>query len=293
MNPMSMETYQETNSTAIERIAVTAVIGAPFAALMGVGYVGAYWLILAYLPLQIVLIVVHIFALVLCAYVIARFLVLAKIRGRFTTLLVGGIWGVLAWYVAWAVDPIARFGWNAPPLFDPNALYEYARVLYEFGSFEVGHTVVKGTRLVTSWCLEFAAFVFVPAVWALYMRSSAPFCEHCNCWTTFSLIRHYESLDEDNPLLPRLITGDLTAVRALVVFNFDDLPSNVLSSWLRFDVAICPSCTNSNYLSIAHVVPTNKGGEIAFVNQYLLKNVRISNDQVALIRQNGADEHHK
>src|SRR5262245_49932658 len=140
-----MEFYRETGAAPLGGVVRTLGVGVPAAAILG----ACYGFALNQIPL------IHIaffatLAVAICgALLTAKLLKAGKIRSRPIAVILAAALGLTTWYVAWAVDPVARFGWkNAPFVFDPVMLKNYWIFGYEKGLWAIPEHPVTGTAAV-------------------------------------------------------------------------------------------------------------------------------------------------
>jgi hypothetical protein len=106
------------------------------------------------------------------------------------------------------------------------------------------------------------------------------FCERCNQWTTATKdARRLVISEGQEAAVERAIDGDLAALDEL-------LPAEGTEpSYLRIDLATCPACTDSNFLTLQMVSQAvNKKGETSTNEVALLYQVAMSQADVERIR---------
>jgi hypothetical protein len=113
----------------------------------------------------------------------------------------------------------------------------------------------KGWLLVIVWIAE---GVCVTGIIVATARSDAqrPFCETCLEWTNSEKGLMYLAADGNEPTWQEVLGGDLTA---LAVFEraFEHTSPHV-----RLDLARCPKCEHSNFVSLTAVtITTDKKGK--------------------------------
>jgi hypothetical protein len=203
--------------------------------------------------------------------------------------ILGFVIGLVGLYVAWAVDPLARLGGeNGMILWNPEFLWEYITVFYNNGLWGIGRAggMVSGIFLGLVWVAEAAIIVGAATMFAVGFVADQPFCEECNAWTKQEEGVAHLALptDEENSPLDRVLNGDLSALDEMIRSG----PG--APAFLRLDLATCPTCTESNYLTVQLTTHTvNKKGEVSTNTDALVKNMLIAEQDVPRVRDAGVD----
>ena len=180
---------------------------------------------------------------------------------------------------------MARFGIKAIGIraFDPHYLWAYIKVFYEKGFWSIGNIgagagpggaaapPVKGIFLAAVWLAEAGMIVGVAAWTAWRGISSQPFCETCNRWTTIepNVQRLVPGSGQANSL-ERVKAGDLTALGEFTRARIG------VRAYLQLDLARCPSCQQSNFLSIHSCQDTvDRNGKPKVVKTAVIENLII------------------
>ena len=216
-----------------------------------------------------------------------------RIRNVPVASLAGAAMGLVGLYVAWAADPIARFGQEEAMmqlgiawLFDPRVLWAYMQIFYENGFWGMSDgNPVSGIFLGIVWLVEAGIILFVAAKIPATMLADKPYCETCNQWATIeSDVQRLVATPEQQGALNRLLTGDLQSLSQLDRTPGDGGP------YIRLDLATCGLCSDTNFLSVQAVTPTvdNNGNPTTAV-QPLLKHLVIREEDIELVRQAGRE----
>jgi hypothetical protein len=208
-----------------------------------------------------------------------------KMRNTMLVSVLGFLAGVGGLYVAWAVDPMARSEGELPMMFNPSELWEYIGFFYDKGFWSIGSgdDTVSGVFLGIVWLVEAGVIVGGSTLLAMACMADQPFCEVCNGWTNSEeAVACLAPTTQYEPQFERILDGDLSGMHELM--SIDDS----LSRYLRFDLAICPTCNESNFLTISVVSQSvDKDGELKTDTTELIKNMIISESDTAIVRAGG------
>jgi hypothetical protein len=207
-----------------------------------------------------------------------------KVREPFVAAAYGFVIGLIGLYVAWGADFISRVivrdecnvdYWTA---FSPEVLLSYIQVLYAEGDwgFSAGQPV-KGVELAVIWVLE-AAIILGGSTWfALQQILHHPFCEKCNRWTDFAPGVRTLSMVVAEDAMKTLLEGDLTSLR-----RFSN--SQDERNYLQLDMASCPTCDESHYLTIYQVkLSRDENGKLKKDCTPLLRDMHVAAEDLPLI----------
>lgn len=213
---------------------------------------------------------------------------IGKIRNLFVAAAYGFLCGLVGLYVAWGADLIARviipgkIPMDYLTAFSPSVLCDYIKQFYENGAWALkGGGNVSGLFLGILWTLEALIVVGFSTVLATCWIDDLPFCENCNRWTVVKPIKKDLSLRNSQETLPALLEGDLSGLPKFPLAQNENL-------YLQFELASCPSCEESHYLTIYNVTKSldNKGKE-NIERKVLIRNMRIAAEDVPLINEAG------
>ena len=148
---------------------------------------------------------------------------------------------------------------------------------------EKGGDPVRGIFLAAIWLAEAATIVGVAAWTAWRGISSQPFCETCNRWTTTEVsVRRLMPSGSEAKSLELLKAGELAALD-----DFAPAPAGA-GAYLQLDLALCPTCQQSNFLSIYNCQQTvDKHGKPTLTKTTVLENLIIAADDIPGLRQCG------
>ena len=137
----------------------------------------------------------------------------------------------------------------------------------------------KGWLLVAFWIAE---GVCVTGIVVALARSDAhvPFCETCLEWTSSQKGLMHLAADGNEPQWQEVLAGDLPA---LAVF---DRASSNSSPHVRLDLARCPKCEHSNFVSLTAVTITkDKKGNDKRTERSLIVNGAISDPEAVFLAE--------
>jgi hypothetical protein len=174
-----------------------------------------------------------------------------KVRSPLFNTVVALVCATIGLWVYWGAFDVARNGFGAAATaWTPQGISRHAQDLFEKGSFTMkGKAKVKEWPLVAAWIAE-GVCVMVIIVALARMDAARPFCESCLEWTssTSGLMRF--AADGKEPPWTEVLAGDLTAVATFA-------PANSLTTpHVRLDLASCPKCVHSNFVTLASVTIT-------------------------------------
>jgi hypothetical protein len=210
-----------------------------------------------------------------------------RIRNPFVATAYGFIAGVIGLYVAWGTDFYARciLPEKAPvtflQAFQPDLLLSYMKAFYENGLWSIKGGTVSGIPLAIVWIIEAVVIVGAATFFARDAILHHPFCELCRRWTKKTVGTRSLSLLGSNELIKQLLEGDLTTLDKI------NLAQNE-GTTLRLDLATCPTCDESCFLTIQQVTVTiNKEGKPETKVEPLVNNMIIVAEDIPLIENAG------
>jgi hypothetical protein len=269
-----VETYRHSGRSGFAGVPITAVVGGVTAVGLGVAYAFS----LTYIPV----VQASVLATVGLGFGMGASVGWASKVGKIRNNLIAGslglVFGLLALYIAWVVDPLARFGSEGFLAWDPIVLIEYMKWGLENGFWGIGHgdAAVTGLALGITWLVEAMFVVGCSAVVAFKFTSDQTFCEACDQWTkTTKGIAHLTAPVGGSLSLTQLKQGQLSALADFDRSAGDDYPH------LRLDLSICPLCNEANYLTIQQVEMGQDGnGNPQEKEKPVLRNLYIEADGV-------------
>ena len=208
-----------------------------------------------------------------------------KLRNMAVVGLLGVFCGLLGLWIAWAVDPMARLGRasdgpSLSPFFAFGALFQYMGALYENGSWGFGSATVSGIFLGIIWAIEAGLIVLAAAFTAPGRLMDVAFCEPCESWTKLQTGLRTISLEGVDAVLARMAEGDVAALRETKPADAAD------AGHVRVDLATCPSCANSAYLTLTLVQKkVDEKGKESKEEKAVLQNLVLSAGDVGILKE--------
>ena len=110
-----------------------------------------------------------------------------------------------------------------------------------------------------------------------------PYCEYCSRWTNIEPIKRDLSLADAGGPLKTLLSGDLTSLMRFSLAQNDN-------SFVQLELASCPNCTDSQYLTIFQVNQSyDKKGKLKIQRKPLVRNMLIAAEDVPSVKKNPAE----
>ncbi len=273
-----MRRYSHSGIVPLTGAISTVLAGLSFAAIGGVVYAfAAYWLA-GWGPVRFLLMLGYSF---LVGVVIAAAANRGKIRSPLFNTVIALVAAALGLWVYWGSYEVARHGLAvAPSAWTPAGLRRNGAELFEEGSFTMKRKQkAKGWLLVAFWIAE---GVCVTGIVVALARSDAqvPFCETCLEWTTSKKGLMYLAADGNEPPWQEVLAGDLPA---LAVF---ERASAHASPHVRLDLARCPKCEHSNFVTLTSVTITkDKKGNDKTTERSLIASGAISDPEAVFLAE--------
>jgi hypothetical protein len=150
--------------------------------------------------------------------------------------------------------------------------------LFEEGSFKLRRNTIDGWLLVVFWVAE-AGTMFFSIVGLARGDVHRPFCETCEAWTNEDKTALRFAAKGSEPAWAQILAGDFAELGRFETATADT-PEHV-----RLNVASCPKCAHSNFLTI-HVVRivTNRKGKQQTNHTVLLRNGLLTDTQAEMLR---------
>lgn len=188
---------------------------------------------------------------------------------------------VYAMYLYWAMSIWAKDGFaHGLTVFDPEVILAFGRRLFDEGSWGFSKNApVKGWFLVAFWIAE-ALLIASVMYFVITSDADQPFCESCQQWTeTEKGVAMFHATGRE-PEWDRLRSGDYSALTQLPILMSKQ------PEYVRVDVATCPKCSASNFLTVQHVKvkKDDEGGETK-TETNLLTNIVLRGDHLQLVRE--------
>ncbi|MDX1947312.1 MAG: hypothetical protein SFU86_18065 [Pirellulaceae bacterium] len=247
-----MHTYTHSGKVPIGGAIVTLLGGVIAAVVGGVLYAYAFhWLgVIWFLR-----VVFAFFFALLVGTTIATLANWGKIRSALFVTLVAFVCSAIGLWVYWGAYQWARQGPEAGlHAWSPGGLLDQGQDLFANGSRVFKKSVVRGWPLVGIWIAEALSGWWLVTMLA---RSDAqrPFCEACERWTDATKGLMLFAANGHEPAWREVLSGDLPAIAEF------PLARGAQPMTVRLDLASCPSCEQSSYLTLTSLTTTtdNKG----------------------------------
>jgi len=272
-----MQRYTHSGIVPVGGAINTVLAGLAAAAIGGLVYAFlAYWL--SWGPLRVLLMLGYSFGVGIALAVVAN---RGNIRSPLFNTVVGLVSVMLGMWVYWGGYDVARHGMAvAPTAWTPAGLERNGAELFEKGSFTMKRRqTIKGWLLVIVWVAE---GVCVTGIIVATARSDAqrPFCETCLEWTNAEKGLMYLAADGNEPTWQEVLAGDLTAL-AVFARAFEHTSPHV-----RLDLARCPKCEHSNFVSLTAVtITTDKKGNDKTKERSLITSGAISDPEAVFLHE--------
>jgi len=239
-----MQTYSHSGAVPIGG-AITTLLASLATAVIG-GFIYAYafcWIPFVYINFLITL-----------AYGIAIGVTVSLMAKRghvrnntflWLSAVVAGFVGLYFYWAAylWALAGIGQVGLLA---LWPPTLVEFGEQLFQKGSWGIKGDNISGWILVAFWIAEAGLVLWMATAIAL-TDAHRPYCESCNTWTDVEQGVAKLAATGDEPAWQPLLAGDLPSLAA-----FPPAESGA-KQFVRLDVARCPRCAQSRFLTIHSV----------------------------------------
>jgi hypothetical protein len=272
-----MQRYSHSGIVPVGGAVTTVLVGLSTAVLGGLIYAFlAYWI--SWGPFRLFMMIMYGLTIGVSIGVAANY---GKIRSPLFITVIALICVVLGLWVYWGGYDLAKNGVAVvPAAWTPARLHEHGQVLFKEGTFTMkGKNRVDGWFLVAVWVAEAVCLTVIVAGMAR-MDAARPFCESCLEWTgsTSGLMRLAAGGNE--PPWQEVLSGDLTAVASFQPANVD------VSPHVRLDLARCPKCTHSNFVTLTSVVTTTDSkGKTKTTERQLLLNGMISDPEAEFLHE--------
>ncbi len=281
---MRAEHYQHSGKVGL--MGLVAGTAAAFVAGPILGTV--YAVAIAFIPIIYVNIILTALFGAAMGFVITKAMKLGKVRntgvvmaGAFLGTCVAHYVGWMVWVVCLAFQSDMDVPW-LEILFPVTFLMIVVEIGRE-GAWTIGSssTPVSGVLLLIVWILEALIVFGASLAVAFFTADSEPFCEGCESWC--------EPKDDALRLSGHLI-GDALAERLhgmdLAVLTESPRAHPMANPWFQVDVARCPSCGETNTLTLSHVaVSHDRKGNRKVDKTPLVKRMLLTAEQAAWVVQ--------
>jgi len=218
----------------------------------GVPLAFVYSYLVYYIPLIYLNVLCTVGFAALLGFVPGYVMHLAKVRNVAACVGVAVIAALVSYYVSWAVwvSVIASNEEASVSALDlasqPGALWAMVLRINELGAWSLfrTQTPVSGLGLWVVWAIEAGIILIGAPIAAAAMLGDAPFCEGCKVWCSCERGVALLGQAEEGELRRRVEAKDFQYVRGLGAKSEQDV------EWFRVDLYRCPSCGQTNALSV-------------------------------------------
>jgi hypothetical protein len=277
-----MEIYRHSGTVPIGGAILTGVVGLVTALVCGVIYTFA----VAYIPFIYLnfLFTLGFGAAIGCA--VSWGSTAGKIRNTFLVTAIAWVCALLGIYTEWGVTPIALVGWNEIGLFgfDPLAMFAFMQFLYQEGSWGIsGDQNLTGIPLLCVWLIEAGVVIGMTHVMSR-VNVGIPFCEQCDQWTTPEEgVRLFQGTG-DEPQWASVQSGNVEVLNDMTLLN------TFARTAVRLDLATCPVCKDSAFLTIqAASYEIDKDGDLKESLTPIATNLTLGPGQAEVVLNSGRE----
>ncbi len=270
-----MQTYSHSGTVPVGGAIKTVLVGLATAAIGGIIYAYVFrWIPFVYLNFLMTL--AYAGATGLAIAVMAR---RGQIRSNWFVTIVALVVALVGLYVYWAAYFWALAGIQNVGLlaFSPAVLISFGKHLFEKGSWGMKNVTITGWPLVAFWIAE-AVIVLRVTVSAALAEARRPFCEPCSEWTEVEENVARLAATGDEPAWQQVFAGDLPS---LAEFPAAEQGAH---QYVRLDVARCPRCERSRFLTVSTVkITIDKKGKATEHVRRLMTNAILTPAQFAVV----------
>ena len=213
----------------------------------------------------------------------------AKFRSHKAVILMTLFIAFISYYSSWGVYGtvlltkifgfLPGFAQAALNGFLPQNIIAHAQDIFAEGIWAMrAGKPVSGWAIAAVWVAE-ALIIFGTALAARMVYGNTPFCEDCNQWTEETKELANLPVSPQDPAWQEFASGNLDAVKRLQVV--EDSPV-----YVELQLAACPSCTNSDFVSAVGVaLSTDSDGNIQKNEEDIVRHLKISRAQRDEVQQ--------
>lgn len=205
-----------------------------------------------------------------------------KIRNPIIALICGLIIGIFAEYAQW----VTWFFANSDQelwVTSLSDIKDWITVLLEEHSITVsrrssGGIEIKGAFLAAVWAIEGLVIVLIPALFARHEIATTPYCETCEKWVGGKVEIPFISIFGPKEAIKwQLEKGEF--------YNFMNSPKCSPDSieYLTLELIKCPSCSNSNYLTVKKVTMVSNGKKVEKKDEVIAANLIINYETYCML----------
>jgi hypothetical protein len=270
-----MQTYSHSGTVPVAGGIYTPLIGLATAGVGGFVYAYAF----QWMPIGLLrLLLLGIYCLVV-GVTIAITANSAKIRSPLFVTIVAIVCTLFGLWIYWGAYRWAKEGVGAGlAAWSPAELAEFGQRLFEEGSFKIRRSVIDGWLLVGFWIAEVGVML-----WAIVSLARSdvhtPFCESCNEWTAADKTALRFAASGKEPSWSQILAGDFVELGRF------ETASQLTPEHVRLNVASCPKCVHSNFLTInAVTVSFDKKGKSNAKERTIIRNAHLTDTQTEMLR---------
>jgi len=199
------------------------------------------------------------------------------VRSRLFAGLAGATIGALALYFAWMWFLVIYFQWNLQVLLiDPGDLAKLVVQMVNQGVWQRRGAAISPTEL--SFLFGGEALLLIGSATLMATRNSEPYCEACGKWTKPSPPMALPATDSDG------LTRELENERYEALLRLPQSPATE-DAGISAQVYSCPTCEESNYLTLSRVDVKKKGKDLAVTTTEFLTHLIVPHDVAEWVRR--------
>jgi hypothetical protein len=270
-----MQTYSHSGTVPMGAAISTLLVAAVTASVGGIIYAYAFhWIPFVYINFLITL--GFGIAIGSAVSIMAR---RGKIRSNtflWIASVLAALFGIYIYWAAylWALAGIGNIGLTA---FWPPALVAFGQLLFDQGSWGIKDLTITGWFLVAFWVAEVGVILWMATSIAL-TNARLPFCEACNDWTDEEQGVAKLTATGQEPAWQQVLSGDLPSLA-----EFPPAEQSA-KQFVRLDVARCPRCEQSRFLTVHQVqITVDKKGNETTKETPLVVNAVLTPSQFAVV----------
>ena len=202
-----------------------------------------------------------------------------QMRNTWAMAAFGFLAGCLAEYAQW-VAWVFAFSKQEILAITPAQLAPVIQYVADNGAWSIFDSTPTGWELYAYWGLEALVIVGMSMLVAGLYLNTAAYCEHCKRWADEKQsISPLDAVGDPKGLQSRLEQGDLAGLKALKKQPAD------AAAYTTLNLKKCPSCAQSNFLSVDAVrITVDKKGKKSSHTRNLLQNLVLNSDQYRALK---------
>lgn len=207
-----------------------------------------------------------------------QLLLIAKVRNKAISVSYGLIVGFITLYFSWSfwVYVILNYKYSLDIiLLSPIGMLETIKEINIIGVKSISNFKLNGLLLWAIWLIESIIIVGGIAYYSIADQIVRVFCENCKIWCQVAKTFELENKVELKNLERVLEAKNFSYLKSF----FPKSPKS--SSWLRLYIRKCPSCTNTNTLTVSQIsVKADSEGNPTEVDKELINHLLISTQDI-------------